>query len=194
MGRRLAGWELVFAAIAAIGAGFVMPIGFYGDCVSELVTVLGFLAAAFVPVMVLASTSVRAGGFSVLRIRALGAAIEQQVKLFGGLFIYSIVTCAILIGGKLLKWSLPKFAFKIMGYSCSINMSLIFPAILTFLLVFLLLRSLTFVGGVISILRLTISIAENEARARDRELRLAGLNDLDNYRVSENHGTRIDAA
>lgn len=186
------GWELGLAALSGVGAGFVMPANFYGEGAAEIVTVLGFLIAAFVPAMALSATAIRAGGFSVMRIRALGAAVDRQIKVFGGLFLYALAACALTILGKLLRWGLPVLPIKAGTYSMSLDLSPAFPIVLTALFVFLGLRAMTFIGGILSILNLQTSIAEDEARARDRERDQAAVDELDAYQLPASYGTRID--
>lgn len=186
------GWELGLAALSGVVAGFVMPANFYGEGAAEIVTVLGFLIAAFVPAMALSATAIRAGGFSVMRIRALGAAVDRQIKVFGGLFLYTLAACALTILGKLLKWGLPVLPIKASTYSVSLDLSLVFPIVLTALFVFLGLRAVTFIGGILSILNLQTSIAEDEARARDRAKDQEAKDELDAYELPASYGTRID--
>lgn len=192
MKRSFVGWELGLAALSGVGAGFVMPANFYGEGAAEIVTVLGFLIAAFVPAMALSATAIRAGGFSVMRIRALGAAVDRQIKVFGGLFLYALAACALTILGKLLRWSLPVLPIEAGTYSLSLDLSPVFPIVLTALFVFLGLRAVTFIGGILSILNLQTSIAEDEARARDREQDQAAIDELDAYELPASYGTRID--
>lgn len=106
MKLRFTGWETVVATLAGLGAGYAMPNAFYSDAAAEIVTVLGFLIAALVPAMALGATTLRAGEFSVMRIQALGGALDKQVRVFAGLFIYSLTACIIAVLGKLLKWNL----------------------------------------------------------------------------------------
>lgn len=137
MRLRFAGWELSVAVLCGAAAGYAMPASFYGEGAAEIVTVLGFLIAAFVPAMALGATAIRAGGFSVMRIRALGAAVDRQIKVFGGLFLYALIACAVTILGKLLKWGLPTLPIEAGTYSLSLDLSQVFPAVLTALFVFL---------------------------------------------------------
>lgn len=193
MKLRFAGWELCVSALAGVAAGFVMPANFYGEGAAEIVTVLGFLIAAFVPAMALGATAIRAGGFSVKRIRALGIAIDRQIKIFGGLFLYALMACAVVVLGKLIKWTLPPLPpVTVAGYLVKVDLSLVFPVFLTFVFVFLGLRSVTFIGGILSILSLTTSIAEDEARVRDRERDRSAVDELAAYKMPESYGTRID--
>lgn len=192
MRLRFAGWELCVAVLSGAAAAFAMPANFYGEGAAEIVTVLGFLIAALVPAMALGATAIRAGGFSVKRIRALSGAVDRQIKVFGGLFLYALVACSVTILGKLLKWGLPTLPIEAGSYSVSIDLSQVFPAILTMLFVFLGLRSVTFIGGILSILSLQTSIAEDEARARDRERDRAAVDELSAYKLPESYGTQLD--
>lgn len=191
MKGRLGGWEFIVAALAGTAAGLFVPNDFYGEGAGEIVTVLGFLIASFVPAMVLAATAIRPGGFSVQRIRALGAAVNRQIKLFGGLFLYALATCVVVIFGKLVEWTAPTVPANLPGFA-SFNLSFFFPALLTFLLVFLLLRSVAFLAGVLSILRLTTAVAEDEARARDSSEDRVAEADLDAYDMPQEYGSRLD--
>jgi hypothetical protein len=190
MRRPLAGWETWVAAIAGGVAIVAMPARFYAPAVSDLVTILGFLVAAFVPAMVLAATTLRAGGFSVHRIEALGVAIRKQIRLFGGLFFYALAACAILVAGKIVEWRLPIISLPRAGIS--IDFSFAFPAALTFMLVFLALRSFAFLDGVGSLLNITVEIAKDEARARDKNVEAKGEAELEEYQLPKEYGAQVE--
>lgn len=190
MGRLARSWQFLMALASGVAATVLMPDAFYGEAVSEVVTVLGFLMAAFVPAMALAATSIRAGDLSVRRIRALGDAVEVQIKVFGGLFVYSLAACVMLIVGKLLHWSLPIIPVRVAG-TTAIDTASVFPGLLTFLLVFLVLRSGTFVTGMLSILRLTTSSARDEARLRDAAGDIEAADELESYEMPPDYGRLI---
>lgn len=186
--RRLArSWQLVAALASGIAAAALMPDAFYSEAVSEMVTVLGFLMAAFVPAMALAATFIRAGSLSVRRIRSLADAVKVQIEVFGGLFFFSLAACVVLIAGKLLHWSLPMIPVRVVGRA-TIDTASFFPGSLTFLFVFLILRSGTFVTGMLSILRLTAASAEDEARLRDAAREVEGADELDSYDMPPDYG------
>lgn len=191
MGRLARSWQLVAALAAGLVAAALMPDAFYAEAVSEAVTVLGFLMAAFVPAMALAATSIRAGSFSVRRIRLLGDAVRVQIKVFGGLFFYSLAACVILIVGKLLHWSLPTIPVHFAGWA-AIDTASLFPGLLTFLFTFLILRSGTFVAGMLSILRLTTASAEDEARLRDAAEEIEAASELEAYDMPPDYGKLLE--
>ena len=64
-------------------------------------------------------------------------------------------------------------------------------ALVTFLIVFLALRFFAFIAGIGSLLDLTIEIAEDEARARDRRADVDADDDLASYRTPEEYGTTL---
>jgi hypothetical protein len=181
---------LIIAAVAGAFATVLMPPAFYGEAVSETVTVLGFLMAAFVPAMALAATSIRAGTSSVQQIRSLGNAIKVQIKVFGGLFLYSLAACVILVLGKLCSWSLPSLPLYY-GRWIAVNTSHLLPGIITFILSFLVLRSGTFIPGMLSILKLTTSLAEDEARLRDSRDEVEAENELADYQMPSRYGETL---
>lgn len=187
MGWLARSWQLVAALASGIAAAALMPDAFYAEAVSEVVTVLGFLMAAFVPAMALAATFIRAGSLSVQRIRSLAAAVKVQIEVFGGLFFYSLTACVVLIAGKLLHWSLPLIPVRIAGQA-TIDTASFFPGSLTFLFVFLILRSGTFVTGMLSILRLTTASAEDEARFRDAAREVESADELESYDMPTDYG------
>lgn len=190
MTRRWKGTELCIALALGGLAAVYMPNGFYSDGVSEIVTVLGFIVAALVPAMVLAATAIRAGAFSVLRIRSLASAIDVQIRVFGGLLLYALGACGVAIAGKLLKWTIPAIPVGAAALP-QLELGWLFPSALTFTLVFLALRLNAFVAGVLSILRLTATIAEDEARARDRGGDQQAVDELEGYRMPEGYGATI---
>lgn len=183
------GWETAIAVVSGLGAGILMRADFYAEAVAEIVTVLGFLIAALVPAMVLAATALRAGNFSVKTIRSLSSAIDRQIALFGGLFLYTLVTCGVAVTGKLLKWRGPEIEIT-WPTVASFSFSHFYPAVLTFLLVLLFLRSIGFVSGVRSILRLSSTIAEDEARLRDQTREL-GADELAKYEMPAGYGDKL---
>lgn len=191
MRLKFTGWETLVAALAGVSAGYAMPNAFYGDGAAEIVTVLGFLIAALVPAMALGATALRAGGFSVMRIQALGGALDQQIRVFAGLFLYSLAACVLAILGKLMKWTVPTIP---LGWAnlAPLDLSFLFPASLTFLFVFLTLRSLAFIAGILSILRLTTNIAADEARARDRERTCADGDALAAYEMPQGYASQVE--
>ena len=191
MRLRFAGWELVVSALAGVWAGYAMPSAFYGEGTAEIVTVLGFLIAALVPAMALGATAIRAGGFSVLRIQRLGGAVDRQIRVFAGLFLYTLAACVVAIMGKLLKWAIPAIPLDWFDHA-PLDPSFLFPGVLTFLFVFLGVRSVAFITGILSILRLTTTIAIDEARARDR-LRDRGDEDaLAAYEMPKDYAVRVE--
>lgn len=188
MNSGLAGWETWTAGGVGIVAAIFMPADFYSSSVSEIVTLLGFLMATFVPAMVLAATALRAGGFSIKRIKDLGDAIRRQIRMFGGLLLYALAACVGLIAGKIAGWRLPAPPVEY-GPQIALYLSSAYLALVTFLIVFLILRFFAFIAGIGSLLDLTIEIAEDEARARDRQ---ADADDeLANYRTPAEYGTTL---
>lgn len=191
--RRLGftGWETIAASLAGIASAVFMPRDFYKEGIAEIVTVIGFLMAAFIPAMVLGATALRAGNFSVMRLRSISGAIDRQVAVFGGLFIYALIACVIAVIGKLLNWTLPALPT---GWEQmpTVPLAQLLPAALTYTLVLLILRSLRVIAAVRSILHLSTAIAEDEARARDKPAEDAAVNELDDYQMPPGYGSRIE--
>ena len=73
-----------------------------------------------------------------------------------------------------------------------LDLSFLFPAVLTALFVFLTLRAMAFVTGILSILRLSTSIAADEARSRDQARTRADADALAAYEMPEGYGSRIE--
>lgn len=190
MNKGLTGWETWTAGGVGVVAAIFMPADFYGSSVSEIVTVLGFLMATFVPAMVLAATALRAGGFSIKRIKDLGEAIRRQISMFGGLLLYALAACVVLIAGKLAGWRLPAPPVQ-HGPQIALHLTSAYLALVTFLIVFLILRFFAFVAGIGSLLNLTIEIAEDEARARDRQADVASDDELARYNTPAAYGTTL---
>jgi hypothetical protein len=190
MSKALAGWETWTALGVGVVAAVSMPADFYSSSVSEIVTVLGFLMAAFVPAMVLAATALRAGGFSVKKIKDLGGAIRRQIRMFGGLLLYALAACVVLIAGKIAGWRCPVPPIQ-HGPQIAVYLSFAYIALVTFLIVFLILRFFAFIAGIESLLNLTIEIAEDEARTRDRQADVDADHELDSYDTPARYGTTI---
>ena len=188
MRRWLQWWETGTAGFIAILAAALASPSMYEHAISEIVTALGFLMAALVPAMVLSATVLRAGGFSVKMLRALANGVDRQLKVFGGLFLYSLLGCVVAISGKLADWKLPEIQIGDFG----LKIGKLFPLVLTFILSFLLLRSVVFVAGIRSMLRLTAAVAEDEARIRDQGKTKSEADELATYQLPPNYGVRID--
>lgn len=162
---RVPGWEFVTSIVFGVAAGAYLRADVFKEASGEIVTILGFIMAALVPAMALAATALRPGTFSIIQIRALGSAIDRQIRIFGGLFLYALAACMIVVVGKVSGWSLPPLIVpKELLDPISLNAA--FPSSITFFLSLLVLRSGAFISGVLSILRLSIATAEDEARAR----------------------------
>jgi hypothetical protein len=168
-----------------------MPSDMYKDATAEIVTVLGFLMAAFVPAMMLGVTALRAGGFSVKTLRALAAGLDRQVSVFGGLFLYALLACLLAIAGKIADWQFPIVST---GWDAvpKVDLSSVASIILTYLLVLLTLRAVVFIAGVRSVLRLTSRIAESEARDRDRAEHGARADELEAYEMPRDYGSKVN--
>lgn len=190
MSKGLAGWETWTAGGVGVVAAIFMPADFYGSSVSEIVTVLGFLMATFLPAMVLAATTLRAGGFSIKRIQDLGEAIRRQIRIFGGLLFYALASCVVLIAGKIAGWRVPAPPVQY-GLQIALYLTSAYLALVTFLIVFLLLRFFAFIAGIESLLNLTIEIAEDEARARDRQADVDADDELGSYNTPAGYGTTL---
>jgi hypothetical protein len=190
MSKALAGWETWTALGVGLVAAVSMPADFYSSSVSEIVTVLGFLMAAFVPAMVLAATALRAGSFSIKKIKDLGGAIRRQIRMFGGLLLYALAACVVLIAGKIAGWRFPVPPIQ-HGPQIALYLSSAYLALVTFLIVFLILRFFAFIAGIESLLNLTIDIAEDEARTRDRQADVDADHELANYDTPAGYGTTI---
>ena len=180
MSRRLTGWETVLSLLSGAAAGFFMPVNFYDKAVAEIVTMLGFLMAALVPAMALGASAIRSSTLSVKRLRELTSGVDRQIMLFGGVFLYALLACTVLIAGKLL--SVPEQS----------QLGFILPSATTALLVFLCLRAAVFVSGFRSILRLTAQMAEEEARERDRKRDDQDAAELATYQMPPGYGSRVD--
>ena len=191
MSLRLPGWESTVALSCGIAAGIFLPHDVYDAATGEIVTVLGFLMAAFVPAMMLGATALRAGGFSVKTLRALSAGIDRQVSVFGGLFLYSLIACVVAVLGKVSDWNLPT-VYTGSPALPTINLSPVISATLTFFLVLLILRAAVFIAGVRSVLRLTSSIAEHEARERDRGDHTKAADELEGYQMPPDYGSKVN--
>jgi hypothetical protein len=184
-------WETALALAAGSTSAYFMQPDFYREAVAEIVTLIGFLMAAFIPAMVLGATALRAGGFSVKRLRSISGAIDRQIAIFGGLFLYALVACVVAVIGKLLNWTLPVVStgWERLPF---IPVAQLLPATLTYALTFLVLRSLRVIAAVRSILHLSTAIAEDEARARDKAADDASADELNEYRMPPGYGSRIE--
>ena len=184
------GWEIAAALGLGLVAGIMLPPSFFDAAVSELVTILGIVMAALIPAMMLGATAVRAGGFSVKKLRTISSAIDRQISVFGGLFLYSLAACSLAVLGKLVGWRLPSIETGNEALPV-VHLGKLFPGLLTMLFVFLVLRSIEVIQGVRSILKLSSTIAIAEAQERDR-LRDTEQDDLADYRSPSGYGSRLN--
>jgi hypothetical protein len=182
---KIRGWETWLAvASAAAFAWFAKPT-FFASSASEIVTILGFVLAALLPAMVLSATALRSGAFSVQRLVSLHAALAQQVAVFGGVFIYGLALCAVVIVGKAAEWSVPVFGLGERQF----DLSKVYGAAVAFGLTFLLLRVIAVVFGIRSVLNLVAQIAVDEARIRDAA---KFTSELGEYQTPTDYGKAID--
>jgi len=188
---RIRSWETLLAAAAAVGAALMLPSDFYQDVAGETVTLLAIIMAAVVPAMILASNSIRSGQLSVARILVLRAALDRQVALFGGLFLYALISAVVIITGKALDWSLPSFSVNL-SKSYRVHPSFVFPTFITFFLVFLSLRSLAVISGVRSVLRVSAAVAIEEAQDREEQRSSGTRDELSAYRMPSDYGAPVD--
>jgi len=181
------GWE----TWAGIGAGVVallyLPPDAYKEDTSEIVTVLGLVMAAIVPAMLLGATSLRAGRFSSNRLRRLYHALDVQIRVFGGLFLYGLFACLVVILGRTLGWHLPTLVLHL-SRSISIDLSYSFEGLISGLLVFLSLRSISIIAGVRSILKLVAEMALDESTEREELQAKIDRQHLESYKLPPHYG------
>lgn len=163
MAKRLP-FEGLAGMAAAVCGGIFLPGDFYSKASAEIVTVLGILMAAYIPTMLLAATTLRAGRFTRNRIKELSAALGNEITLLGGLFICAMFGALLIIAGKSLDWSLEIFIPIGVGRRTS---SWLFTAPISFCLVFLSCRTMAVVRGAWGVHAVTSRLAEDEATDRD---------------------------
>ncbi len=174
------GWETGAGFAAGVAALLYLPTDAYKDDTSEIVTVLGVVIAAIIPAMLLGATSMRAGRFSTKRLRRLYQALDVQIRIFGGLFLYGLFACLVVILGKTLGWRLPTV---FLDRSISVDLSHTFAGLISGLLVFLSLRSIAIIAGVRSVLKLVAEMALDESAERESLQIKIDQQQLDHYKL-----------
>jgi hypothetical protein len=185
------GWETILALFCAAAAGVAAPASLLNPAVSEIIPVVGAILAALIPAMILAATALRAGSFSESSLRKLSTALDRQINVFGGLFLYGLLTCALLIIGKTIEWKGPGFDFS-WGYPSRISVGWALMVCSVFGVCLLITRSIAIIAGIRSILMLQTQIAIAEAANRDRASEAAPASELANYRSPEGYGGTVD--
>ncbi len=163
----LGGWKIALAILVGIVTTIFAPYDFFEDISSDVITLFGIVMAALVPAMLLAATSMRAGGFSVASVRLLAKSLDDQMVLFGLLFLCALGGAALVIVGKSLDWSLPAIPLPT-AEPAVINLSGLWNLLIATVLTFLALRLVDAVAGIRDILRLSSEIAVGEAFERSR--------------------------
>lgn len=183
------GWETIIALVAAVAAGAIAPANFLNAAVSELIPVIGAILAALIPAMILAATALRAGAFTKASLQQLSVALGKQINVFGGLFLYGLITCALLVAGKTIDWKGPGFDPS-WGYPSRISVGWGLMIGSVFGVCLLITRSIAIIAGIRSILALQTEIAIAEAANRDRVPEPAS--ELADYRSPDGYGKVMD--
>ena len=184
------GWETVVAVTAAGFAGWLAPVDFYKESSAEVVAAIGFVMAALIPAMILGATALRAGNFSPLALQRLHAELARQIALFGGLFLYCLVTVGLILLGKSLQWG-GALSFSAPDWWPSpLNFGRVTMTLVTYGVAFVALRSATLVTGIGSILNLSADLAISEAIIRADADRPSSA--LQGYTMPDNYGGRVD--
>ena len=109
---KIRGWETWAASGVALVSGSTLPRNALSPVTAELITAVSVVMAALIPAMILAATSLRAGSFSVKALNDLAADLKRQINVFGGLFLYGLLTCAALVVGKAIDWAGPTWVVR----------------------------------------------------------------------------------
>jgi len=163
----LGGWKVFGALLVGALTTAYAPYDFFDDASSDIVTVFGIVMAALVPAMLLAATSMRAGGFSVASVRLLAKSLDDQMALFGLLFLCSLLGAGLVIVAKSVDWSLPALPLPF-DHLPKLNGSGLFNFLVATVLTFLALRLIDAISGIRAILKLSSEIAVGEAFERSR--------------------------
>ena len=162
-----ANWKFLTAIIIGTMTTLLAPNDFFDDASSDLVTIFGIIMAALVPAMILAATSMRAGGFSVGSVRLLAEALDKQIALFSRLFLYALVGAILIVVAKSVDWSLPSFPIKL-GQPPELSPSRLWNFLIASLVSFLVLRLFDAMKNIRGILDLSSDIAVGEAFERSK--------------------------
>lgn len=179
------GWETGVAIIAAIGMGMFMPSASMISITAEVITVTAAIMAALIPAMILAATALRAGAFNETDLRKLSIALSKQIDVFGGLFLYGLTTCSLLLAGRSVGWVGPSTETG-WTFLPVISVGWCLMTIATFGVILLVCRSVAVIAGIRSILALATDIALAEARLRDAQR--PQPSDLEGYQSPEGYG------
>lgn len=131
-----------------------------------------------------------AGRFSTQRLKRLYRALDVQISVFGGLFLYGLVTCLVIVFGKTIGWHLPTIVLNL-GWKISLDLSYGFVGLISGLLVFLSLRSIAIISGVRSILKLVSDMALDEAAEREDAQFKTDHEHIKSYNLPSHYGDAI---
>jgi hypothetical protein len=187
------GWlgNVLVAGLAGALVSTFAPVGIYERGADALIALLSILMAAVLPAMILAGTSLRAGRFSVQRVRNLADALDKQILAFGGLFAIALAAAILIILGKISEWPALPMTVPLPKAPYTVSLGALLPGTITFLLTLLTVRSFLVITGVRSIQRLTAQIAEDEAMDRERAERDADAQAIRSYREPDGYGSLI---
>jgi hypothetical protein len=183
--------NVLVAGFAGAVVSALAPVGVYERGADALIALLSILMAAVLPAMILAGTSLRAGRFSVQRIRNLADALDRQIMAFGGLFAIALAAAILIILGKISEWPELPVTIPFLEAPYTVSLGALLPGAVTFLLVLLIARSFLVITGVRSIQRLTAQIAVDEATDRERAERDADALAIRSYREPDGYGSLI---
>lgn len=166
MRRFLKFWDvLLAAAIALCFAVWVAPT-VWKEITSEMITFFGIQAAAVLPAMIFTAGLLRPEGITVSEVRRYQKALRKQMLFWIVLLALDFLTAGSLIFAKAISWKLHiEFAPLMWSYDASWSVN----AVIAFFASLAALRTIPFVRGVLSLLRLNAELAEKAIVKRNAE-------------------------
>lgn len=185
----------VTAAIAAGVIGFtLLPLDAYESVTQELIALFGLMMAGVLPTMVITASVLRAGNLSVKRLIAYRDGLRAQLILWIGLFFVSLVTCLMVIFGKMAEWSVSIYvpmAWLRMS-DLSFDAVRFVNGMISLGIALVVFRAISVGNGVITLLHLSAELAISDARMRDESAHKRTEDSIKNMAERPDFGSFVD--
>jgi hypothetical protein len=160
-------WDVLSAAVLAIGAGVWLSRSALTSVTTDLIAFFGIQAAVVLPAMIFTAGILRPEGLSLAEAKRYQSALRTQMKFWIVLLALDFLTVGSLIFGKAGGW---RIAGTLPWVEWPVDLSRPFIAITVFVGALAILRTIPFVKGVLSLQSLNGELTEKAIKAKNRVL------------------------
>lgn len=160
----------VLAAISCVAIGYAVDLSSWLDMKDGLLAFLGLISAALLQLIPVTTNFLASEELTPAEAEELTRSLKRQQNFWVGMFAVNVSTVATIVVAAIVKarliWEIPRVGL--------VDMSPVFSAIIGGLLVFLVLRLVSVLGGVLSLQnlrsRLVIDAAKRRAANKAEEI------------------------